>query len=222
MLVAFIGCNSADQPDSVNSPQAGDAAVPAQTAVGILLDLKRVSSDGLPALAPPLGAALDDGRVRVAGPETWRLQPRSQDYLALFLADPHDKFPRILVTREASDPESFDTLTEENVDAYAQQLAAQLDEEKRQVEEIRPMVIGGRPCVRYVIFGKTKLHKVETQHLETVVNGRVYRVDLTAYRQTTEAEPPIKKYRDHAYAVMAGLDFLESAANTNNQSATPE
>lgn len=195
--------------------------------MGMLLGLKCVGSDSLPALAPPLGAALDDGRVRVAGPDSWRPQPRSQEYLAMFLKDPKDKFPRILVTCEAGDPVGLDTLTEENVEAYASTLAAQFDEDQRKIQEIRPMILGDRPCVRYVIFGKTTLHKVETQHLVTIVGGRIYQVDLTAYRQTTEAEPPIKEYRDHAYAVMAGLDFLKSTANsdnqsTNDQSATPE
>ena len=223
MLVASLGCNSSDQPVPAKTSQPDAAPVAAEpTAVGSLLGLKRVDLEGLPPLAPQLGAALDDGRIRIAGPEGWRLQPRSQEYLALFLEDPQDRFPRILITHEEGDPGAFQTLTEDNVDAFAKSLAEQLDEAERDVREIRPMIIGERPCVRYVIFGKTNLHKVETQHLTTVVDGRIYRVDLTDYRQTTEEEPPIKKHRDHAYAVMAGLDFIAPATDSNDQPTTPE
>ena len=215
-LSVALGCGSAPQSDSPPTGPSSKDPSSADTAVGKLGDLKRVAADSLPGLAPPLGAKLDEGRLRVAAPDGWLVKPRSKDYLAMFVPESSTSIPRILVQLHDKIEHEFETLTEDNVEAFAKSVAEQFDEAQRAILEIRPMILGDRPCVRYVAFGKTDLHKVETQYLLTVVAGRAYRVDLTAYRQTTEEEPPITEHRDHAYAVMAGLAFDTEADPLND------
>lgn len=167
---------------------------------------KKVSVSKLPPLddyLPPL----DDGKVQIAPPKGWKVMGREKNYLTRFYLSDQIGFPRILITVDASMLEGIDTVTPENVSELASATAASLKERKAAVLEApRPMIIGDNALVRYVLKAKQRDVALEKQMLQTVVNGRLYTVDL----QVNAGD--IEKHRDAAYAVAAGLKFSSGGA----------
>jgi hypothetical protein len=167
-----------------------------------------------------LPVVLDEGRVRIAPPKRWFKQPRSKEYLARFDTR-RIELPRITVTAQDAPFDDPTTINSENLAAFAELVLAGISEEdqKRILETAKPMVLGGRHCVRYVIQSKPTRFKrsgpaitYERQVLKTLNQGRIYTVTLDVFESTME------QYRDKGYAVMAGLDFVEAEKEEDAES----
>lgn len=166
------------------------------------ISVKKVSAAKLPALEDYL-PPLDDGRIELAAPKDWTTMSREAKYVARFIKGDALSLPRILVTVDPSDIDGLDTADEDNVTELARQTAANLKQRKAALlEDARPMLLGDNAFARYVLKSKYRGAPIERQMLQTVVDGRLYTVDL----QVATSED-LKKYRDDAYAVAAGLKF---------------
>jgi hypothetical protein len=107
--------------------------------------------------------------------------------------------PAILLN--SSDPiggDTFADVTEENIVAFAD---AVQDTLREPLESALPMQIGPHFFARYVKSARVGGQQIEVQVLHTVRGGRMFTVELRV------APDEIKKDRDYAYAVAAGLKF---------------
>lgn len=209
--LAFVGCSS--QPnESARAPEASPTSQKTRQIDSPLADTKQVRATSLPSLEEYLPVSLDQGRVRIAPPLQWYRGSRSSKYLARFHLHKKREIPRIVVYGDSCENTEWKTISKANVKAFGRFVARQLEESnKRVVETVRPMLIGSHAFARYVLLQRAAHRNVEVQVLETVVNSRRYRVELTAYEKTIEAEHPLVLHRDQAYAVAAGLDFQLSS-----------
>lgn len=151
---------------------------------------------------------LDDGRLTLAAPKGWKFVPRPSNSLIKFDKGGTLGIPSIDVTVEPSPYSEFENLTKENVVAFAKLRDKEMLENGRPLlEPAKPMIIGGRPCVRYVIAVRVTSRMgsldAERQVLETIHDERLYSVNLLIL------EGEILESRDAAYAVAASMKFHE-------------
>lgn len=225
-VFAFLGCGGSDDPAATDGARAthgtdvteeGPKKVPKSQLVVVTYGFR----------------ALDDGRIEVGTPSGWEFRPREKDYVIWFTKTGGGLIPQIIVTAADANGDFGDTLTEDKVVEFAAAIEKQLADEgktlgKGLVEPVRPMIIGDRPCARYVTRAKVKLAPtdiptVEIQVLVTILNGRKYTVEL---RVRDEDDPPdgmadeLKAERDAAYAVLAGIRPHEAgSAKDSNESS---
>ena len=174
------------------------------------ISIKRVAADTLPDLAEYLPPQ-DDGRIEIPGPKDWQRLPRELKYLARYVKGDRLGLPRILVTVDPSDFESFDTVNEENVTEFSAETAKRLKDRKAALLETpRPMVIGPHAFTRYVLRSKFRDANIERQMLQTIVAGRLYTVDLQVDDGDLVTNSDL---RDAAYSVAAGLKFHAGKAS---------
>lgn len=203
LAAAIAGCGGSESKDSKKQNGSRDDAsasgpIVRDADLGLLGDY-----------SPPL----DTARVEIAPPKDWTILPRETPYLIRFSGStaPNNPVPRMLITAEAATFEPA-SLTEGNVKQMVELVNQELEQQGK-VKSIRKsnepvaMIIGGRPCVRYVLAGRlrggSKEISVDRQFLVTVVNQRRYTVEL----QVVKGEVP--RYRDVSYAVFAGMKFSE-------------
>jgi hypothetical protein len=204
--LALPGCGgSADK-----EPAADQGAEETNNGTGV----KRVSAAKLPPLGNPLPPNLDQGRIsNLAPPKGWQPLQRDNAFVARFAenrTNPND-LPRILIT--ASDAEGFtDDVTADNVAEFAESLAAELDE-KKLLETPKPLVIGDNAYARYVGKASKASRLVARQVLETVFDGRRYKITLETF------DANLLKHRDLAYAIAAAVQFTRPG---ETPAATPE
>ena len=161
-------------------------------------------------LADYLGVSLDGGRVEIAPPKDWYRPPRGTEtppQIAVFPKTKSSSVPAIIIVAE-DDTTEIKTVTKENLDDFVDRVTEEL-KDKELEEQVRPMIIVGRPCARYVRLGSLKKTTVERQFLVTVVAGRRFTVELRVHKGM------IKKDRDAAYAVLGGMRFLEETSGAN-------
>ena len=213
-LLLLTGCPSeTEQSDSStqkgSKPPAESPAKPLtlRTVTADSLRLTEVLADAIP---------VEPGKLEVSGPVDWGLAPRSSDYIARFYLDRtrRTRLPRIWLTAKTIPEPAIATVTKENVVEYATNVAKQLASESDQelLEPVIPMLIGNRPCARYVRKTRFKFKDgnnvrsivAERQILVTMVAGREFTVDLHIL------PGEIKQFRDLAYAVLAGIKFLDA------------
>jgi hypothetical protein len=167
--------------------------------------LKLVAAEDLPELGDPL-PLLEDGTLKISPTVNMKVLPRRSSYICGFYFGEPSSPPRLLLTAEPSDVESLGEVTQENLAEFAQRTEARLAKSNtKPLEAVLPMVIGGKPCVRYVLASRFKQADVDRQILETIHDDKLYRLDLQVYRGQ------ILTYRDDAYAVFAGMEFLPPA-----------
>jgi len=178
---------------------------PAEPAAPAELTIKRVDAAKLPPLADPL-PPLEDGTLEIAPTERTEVLPRRSSYVCGFhFGDPSSP-PRILLLAEPNTYEQIERLTEDNLIEFTKLVDERLANGQTQpLEPPLPMVIGGQPCVRYVMPTRFKEAIAERQLLETIRNGKLYRLDLQVFARQ------IPDYRDDAYAIFAGMKFSEPA-----------
>jgi len=153
---------------------------------------------------------LDEGRVDVAGPRDWKWGPRKKDYIVWFYID--GQLPRITVKGDPVPDRTIETVTEENIQQFLKEMTTELVDKKKE-EDLLAMVIGDRPCVRYVSQATMNQSDVDRQILITHVKGRRYTIDLQVRRGT------VQENRDAGYAVLAGMKFHDTKATTDNSSS---
>lgn len=167
---------------------------------------------------------LDEGRIQLAGPKGWKALPRDFSHLARFDTGARNGLPRIEITVEESPYEDFKTLTKDNVVAFAKVVDKKIFAEEPPgalaspiFEPPKPMIIGGVPCVRYVLpvnlRSQNTVYLVERQILETIHEGRLYRVELRVMEGT------ILRYRDAGYSVLASIQFNDAAQEDGAEDA---
>jgi hypothetical protein len=155
---------------------------------------------------------LDEGRVELTGPDGWTPMVQREAYLAGFYpkgtgAGP----PRVLIKADDAPAGSPTEVTAAEVgkfEAYIMPILKQELAGRKDVREPpRVLVIGDRPWARYVMGRSYKSMPMDEQVLKTVANGRIYRIELTVAHQPGRIE-----FRDHAYAIAAGMKFPRVAA----------
>lgn len=221
-LISLAGCQDEAAQQTTSPQQKNKAAKSAAKP----LTLRVVAADALN-LADVLADAIpvEPGKLELSGPADWGLASRSSDYLARFYLDRtrRTRLPRIWITAKTISEPAIETVTEENVIEYATEVAGQLANESNQelLEAVIPMLIGNRPCARYVRQTRFKFKDgnnqrsivAERQVLVTMVAGREITVELHVL------PGEIKQFRDLAYAVLAGMNFLETSSEPT---PTPE
>ena len=89
------------------------------------------------------------------------------------------------------------------------------------LESVIPMLIGNRPCARYV--RQTRFNFKDGNNLRSIVAERQVLVTIVAGREITlelhVLSGEIKQFRDLAYAVLAGMNFLDAS---NEPTPAPE
>ena len=190
---ALVGCGGGNTPTTT-------AADPPDAQRFKPLPLKPVDEGSLPKLSEYLPGI--DGKVDIAPPESWIPKGRSKDYLVAFVREKSAAVPSILVKADTAAGD-FADVTAENVIDYAIAVQGTLSDP---IESARPMKIGRHHFARYVKEAKIAGLPAEVQVLMTVRDGRTYTIEL----RIRDVED-LKKYRDQAYAVAAGLKFAADA-----------
>lgn len=153
---------------------------------------------------------VDEGRVRIPTPATWRSGSRRSDLLVWFYYRDRNGMPRILVrARDAAS--EFRNTTADNIEAYAAATMARLESEPALLEPVKVMTLGEQPCLRYVLAGRTEQGAaIDRQFLLVTHQGREYEIEMQVLGGT------IHQFKTAAYTVMAQLKF----ANGNGSSAS--
>jgi len=199
--VSLAGCGRSAAP-SKRANQSRQAARP------VSLDTAKLPQLG--SYLPPL----DDGRVEVAPPADWYIPPRSSKYLFMVRQSDSETYPCVLATVE--DFDGFAYLSEKNVGQFAKRRASELG---KQPDQVKPVRIGDLIGITYAKRAKVKgtVSKiVELQYLETVVDGRLYRLQLRAESGT------LQKAQPYLYAIAAGLRFPKAERPAPDQIAQAE
>jgi len=165
------------------------------------------------------------GYVKVQPPVGWETGTRSPDHIVWF----HDKsvdteLPRIrlrLDERFDAAKFPFDTVTRDNLPQFAAEARKQIEERlgknEKLVEPVRAMMIGDRPCVRYVRKLKLGQLIVVRQIVTTLVKGKFFRVELLVYK--SEEIPSNNKA---TYAVVAGFEYDPDAKPVTPAAGLPK
>jgi hypothetical protein len=197
LAVAAAGCPSPAPVDDVVEPEPDS------------LEVKVVSAESLPPVADYL-PPLDGGRIAIAAPKGWSVMSRAEGYLTRFYKVNPSGLPRILITVEEYDSPTMKTATASNLGDFMalmdERVAGELIPGVSLIEPVRPMVLGENPFVRYVRPASLKGAAVERQILCTLVDGRLYTIDLQVLAGT------LLQTRDDSYAVAAHMRFPKRGA----------
>lgn len=197
LAVCLLGCGGGSDVPEDNSPV--DESTSAQ--------LKSVSAAELPKLGdflPPLPP--NKPVVRVASPATWVPKQRDASFLCAFTEKKGQNVPAIVVKIvEPPAVDGFENVDQENVADFAAAVQATL---KDPLEDAVPLLLGEHAFARYVKRASLNNLPVEQQVLATMKNGRMFTVELRVRPGKPEE---FESYRDQAYAVAAGLEFLAGA-----------
>jgi hypothetical protein len=181
-------------------------------------EIHRFAVDDLSPLAAYLSDDLDEGRLRVAPPADWYVAPRDKKYLVQFLWMRQSALPRITIeANEASFPRLRD-VTVAKLPEFREKFIAALDESTRQAvdENALMLILGDIPCLAYSMNKQFRLGTLEypgeRQVLVTLRKGRLYTVTLDV-----QAGGLVDRNGD-AFAVVAGLQFVEPAASNEKPS----
>jgi hypothetical protein len=170
----------------------------------------------------PLGATLeglDKGRLSVAPPATWQLEPRRKEYLARFRLGRNQVIPLPRITVEAREAEFKQPVdaTEQNLGQLRERIHASFGERTIAALKETPqeLIVGDVPCVRYLVRrgfsvsggagGTPQTYAGEREVVQTLVAGRIYSVILDAFEGTVD------DYRGDLFAVVASLRFQQMA-----------
>jgi hypothetical protein len=190
----LVGCGGGSTP-------AATAEDPPDEASFKPLPLKSVDEAKLPKLGDYLRNI--DNKVEIAPPQGWLPKGRSKEYLTAFVKEKSAAVPAILVKAADATLGDFTEVTADNVIDYAITVQGTLSDP---IESARPMQIGKHHFARYVKEARIANLPAEVQVLSTVREGRTYTIEL----RVRDVED-LKKYRDQAYAVAAGLKFAADA-----------
>lgn len=152
---------------------------------------------------------IDDGRIEVAPPKDWNRLARSDKYLVCFTRSDRTGLPRITVTAEPFASAVFTNVTTDNLVDFGKFRLEELtggDEPEKLLETVRALQLGENFWIRYVRPASFRNAAAERQILETVHDGKIYRVELQVISGM------LKEHRDAAYAVAAKMRFIDPNA----------
>jgi hypothetical protein len=201
-----LGCQGAKAP-SPGKPEAAspEAAAPIRVA--------KVSRERLPALGEPFPQALEGGVLKLSDPPApWLRLRYSAKRVAAWSTTPQGDFPRMILASEpaaSGDPERLRADDLNGLVAFAQRLRDEFAASgEKVVEPPTPMIIGDNAFLRYTKAGRLPNGaRVERLLLMTVAAGKRYTLALE-----TLGEQALQEHRDTAYAVAAGMEFVEHVA----------
>lgn len=166
-IIALAGC-SADQPSAASpSNTAGGASGAKPDEPEIPLTLAPV---GIP--VPPL----DGGRFKTSLPDGWRLLPRRSEYLLGAYENQPSGIPRILV--HVSDTSLGDVVDDASGKILYKTLAEEIGELTFAYPPPKVIEVGSNFYVQYVRPAKFQGENARQLVLETVRNGRRYKLEL--------------------------------------------
>ncbi|EAQ80741.1 hypothetical protein [Blastopirellula marina] len=206
LTILLAGC-SADQP---TPPAAGSAAnAPAASPKSTEPELPfHLAPVGVP--VPPL----DGGRVKTNLPEGWKLLPRRSEYLlGAYEAEPSG-IPRILA--HVSDSPLADTIDQASGKVLYKTLAGEIGELTFADPPPKVMEIGSTFWVQYVRPAKFQSETARQLVLETVRNGRRYKLELFVAKDDLPAKASA------AYRVANDTQFLSEQAEKPAAETEPE
>jgi hypothetical protein len=197
LISLLTACQEAPEASSGKAAR-GNAAASGDESVQ-----QRTPSVELANYLPPL----DGGRIEIAPPANWRTMPRDSNYVTRFYKTDRNGLPRIEVKVEERSFGDISTVTRDNVQRFAELVAADLKTQGTElVEPVIPLVLGEVPCARYVTSLKLKMGdktiSAERQRLLVLNAGRLYTIDLLVLPAT------LKRSRDAAYAVCSSMRFV--------------
>ncbi|MCU0879036.1 MAG: hypothetical protein MUF06_14730 [Pirellulaceae bacterium] len=223
ILLVFLaaigsGCGSGGQAGqggkgSASQPSTAQPGGDESSAAG---GLRQRNVSELPAVGDYL-PPLDGGKVEVAGPAGWTLLPRDSKYLVRFVKGQPSSLPRLMLYVEDSPNAELTDVTADNAQAWAAWLDKDLAPQSQLgVPELNlPIVLGPTVFLRHVRLASLSGTPVVIQSLQTVQNGRLYKVELVCAVDSPnrrDYEASLKKYRDDGYAVAANMKFSTAAA----------
>ena len=194
VLLLSSGCSGdADPTETTTKPPAVDP-------------IKHYAAADLPELNNYM-LPLDEDRLRVAPVNGWNPTSRSKDHIVQFVKG-RASLPRMTITAEDVEwGDAWQQITEDQLAEMVSKLKPDLNKETL-LEGIKPLILGEHPCVRYVqsirfTSSDGRSLRAERQTVKTIANGRLYTITLDV------APNKILNDRDAAYAVVAGLQFLD-------------
>jgi hypothetical protein len=190
--VCFIALAGCDKSGSGSGGQSDDKKAKKKAAIGKL---------------PPVGqpqSPVDEGRLVVSVPKDWHVASDSDKYLVRAVRTKNSQWPMVIVTVE--EYKKIETVANDNLDDFVDLRREELKKLKP-APKVEPITIQKFNGVSYVRRVKTTGGRVlEKLHLETVVDNRLYRVELQANFGALEGE---EKF---GYAVAANLKFPKSTS----------
>ncbi len=209
LLVLLAGCGPSG---STSSQRSGTGSGPDAAASGD--ELGAVSAGEAERLIGDYMPPLEGGALRIATPKGWDFSRAGSDYLVGFHpanASLND-LPRILISSEDSTYAGINDLDSSNAKEVIQTLTDALGEDP---VPLRPtaVTLGDHTWVEYVLLRKSRNALVARQILQTVVDGRLYKIHLEVF------DREFARYRSVGYAVAASAKFHQGASETD---AAPE
>jgi hypothetical protein len=177
---------------------------------------KRPTVESLPKLEKTLDP-VDDGRLVVTAPKGWHVPSNTGEYLVRISKSRVATLPIILVSGE--DFKHLDTVTRDDMEDFVDVRRDALKEAKTKLaEEVEPLVLKSFRGVEYRKRSRNRKtgELRETLFLETVVQKRLYRIELHTQLGTMD------EYRSYAYAVAAGLKFPKVKLDDDEPAAGEE
>lgn len=192
-MAALSGCGGKSPAPPGPVPAAANPKKAGKEPVGQIV--KRIDPRSLPIgeYLPPL-----PGDVELAEPVGWE-RARRQGHLAVLLESKSRPLPRILVSAEPSPYEGIAEATEDNLPQLEEAVSKEVRQD-RLLELPHSIIIGDRPCVRYVQRTQFNGAPCERQVLVTVMGGQRYMIELEFL-----ADRDINDIKQAAYVVAATL-----------------
>jgi hypothetical protein len=175
-------------------------------------------------------AAADDGRIVVTMPEGWLASSpakATEGLVALMRADARFPYPTIYV--RVAPVKDFNTITSSNLDEFFDARRETLQEglQKKSKSgailklygDVQPVKVKSFRGIEYLKLGKTSAAKsasLELAYIETVVDGRMYTIELHSLK------PDLEKYRPAALAVAANLKFPKAKIEPEEEADAEE
>lgn len=209
LVVLVLGCGpSGPAPSQRSGTRAGSdsAASGGELAPVSVAEAQRLVGEYMP--------PLEGGALLIATPKGWDFGRAGSEYLVGFHpanASLND-LPRILISAEDSAYAGIDDLNSSNARDFVQTLTDALGDEPQRLPATA-VTIGDRTWVEHVALRKSRNALVARQILETVVDGRLYKIHLEVF------DREFARYRTTAYAVAASAEFEQDSSEPK---ATPE
>ncbi len=149
---------------------------------------------------------VDQGRVEFFAPRGWYVSERSEKYLAMTCYRRSIRYPEIALRGE--DFPEIERVTDDNVKRFAtMRREAMADEEIKLFKEVKPVRIGSFVGIEYQRLAKVRNKIIARLFLETVVDGRLYRVELRATKSS------VGNNIGFGHALVAALRFPKAGSS---------
>lgn len=204
-IVSLAGCGGGEP---AGDSDAGTSSATSSSGSGETA-MKSYSAADLPETGDPL-RPLDNGRLVIAAPKEWTPINQPKALVWLVPGEPTE-LPRIVVNSTPSPISGISRVNASNANKFCDQLVEVAGRMANSMAELpKPIKVGNVVWARHVRLAKTGGGWAAVQSLQTISGGRLYSIDLYVKIPSddrAEYPGPLKKYRDHGYAVAASASF---------------